>query len=396
MAEINQIYGYDLRDTSALQKAVFEATEIPETIEDVVYRVRGMRRSKTLIIYKNNTSANTAELKGDFTILPDSFEGDPCFVAYPNETTVISTDGEIIRSIWYGDTFDTFIDMGDSPYTLSETSEDVTVRIDKYVYYLGDATHQTVVELAIRQVIENYVDGAVSSVAVIADVNNLPTGSNIKDIIYRLATTANNVTTYSYYMGDSVNQTTEKIPTVDDIANYIPNAGNTTNDNLVIQRNTFKLSGGNNLHVESWGGGVILGDNWLYDGLFVNESITKIKTRAFDVQGGEDIYFHNGRDIILRPGRNVNIGGTNGGGVYISPIGPVEISPTGNVTINPSGTVSIKGYIPNTGGTLTGDVTTPVTEFTSTSLVTRQFVEDAIAAMGLTIVNGQLCQTYTG
>lgn len=131
---------------------------------------------------------------------------------------------------------------------------------------------------------------------------------------------------------------------------YIPNAGNTTNDNLVIQRNTFKLSGGNNLHVESWGGGVILGDAYLYDGLFVNESITKIKTRNLDFQGGEDVYFHNGRDITLRAGRNVFMDGT-GGGVYIRPIGPVEITPTGNVTINPTGTVSVKGYIPNAGNT---------------------------------------------
>lgn len=36
-------------------------------------------------------------------------------------------------------------------------------------------------------------------------------------------------------------------------------------------------------------------------------------------------------------------------------------------------------YLQKSGGTLTGDVTTPVTQFTSTSLVTRQFVEDAIA-----------------
>ena len=37
--------------------------------------------------------------------------------------------------------------------------------------------------------------------------------------------------------------------------------------------------------------------------------------------------------------------------------------------------------LPKSGGALTGDVTTPVTQFTSTSLVTRQFVEDAIAAI---------------
>ena len=36
-------------------------------------------------------------------------------------------------------------------------------------------------------------------------------------------------------------------------------------------------------------------------------------------------------------------------------------------------------YLQKSGGALTGDVTTSVTEFTSTSLVTRQFVEDAIA-----------------
>jgi hypothetical protein len=38
-------------------------------------------------------------------------------------------------------------------------------------------------------------------------------------------------------------------------------------------------------------------------------------------------------------------------------------------------------YLQKSGGALMGDVTTPVTEFTSTSLVTRQFVEDAIAAI---------------
>lgn len=36
-------------------------------------------------------------------------------------------------------------------------------------------------------------------------------------------------------------------------------------------------------------------------------------------------------------------------------------------------------YLQKSGGALAGDVTTSVTEFTSTSLVTRQFVEDAIA-----------------
>jgi hypothetical protein len=38
-------------------------------------------------------------------------------------------------------------------------------------------------------------------------------------------------------------------------------------------------------------------------------------------------------------------------------------------------------YLQKSGGALTGDVTTSVTEFTSTSLVTRQFVEDAIATI---------------
>lgn len=35
--------------------------------------------------------------------------------------------------------------------------------------------------------------------------------------------------------------------------------------------------------------------------------------------------------------------------------------------------------LPKSGGAVTGDITTSVTTFTSTSLVTRQFVEDAIA-----------------
>lgn len=36
-------------------------------------------------------------------------------------------------------------------------------------------------------------------------------------------------------------------------------------------------------------------------------------------------------------------------------------------------------YLQKSGGALTGDVTTSVTEFTNASLVTKQFVEDAIA-----------------
>ena len=48
----------------------------------------------------------------------------------------------------------------------------------------------------------------------IIDVTTLPTGANIKDMVYRLATTVDNTTTYSYYMGDSVNQTTTEIPTM--------------------------------------------------------------------------------------------------------------------------------------------------------------------------------------
>lgn len=38
-------------------------------------------------------------------------------------------------------------------------------------------------------------------------------------------------------------------------------------------------------------------------------------------------------------------------------------------------------YLQKSGGALKGDVTTSVTTFTNTSLVTRQFVEDAIAAI---------------
>jgi hypothetical protein len=45
----------------------------------------------------------------------------------------------------------------------------------------------------------------------IVDVNVLPTGSNIKDVVYRLASTVGQETTYSYYMGDSTNQTTTEL-----------------------------------------------------------------------------------------------------------------------------------------------------------------------------------------
>ena len=37
--------------------------------------------------------------------------------------------------------------------------------------------------------------------------------------------------------------------------------------------------------------------------------------------------------------------------------------------------------LPKSGGALTGDVTTSVTEFTDNSLITKSYVDDAIAAI---------------
>ena len=37
--------------------------------------------------------------------------------------------------------------------------------------------------------------------------------------------------------------------------------------------------------------------------------------------------------------------------------------------------------LPKSGGALTGDVTTSVTEFTDTSLITKSYVDNAIAAI---------------
>lgn len=60
---------------------------------------------------------------------------------------------------------------------------------------------------------------------VIVDVNSIPL-SNIEDVIYRVATTEDNVTTYTYYLGDSTNQTTTQIP----IGSFLSTAGGQVTD----------------------------------------------------------------------------------------------------------------------------------------------------------------------
>lgn len=150
MAEINQIYGYDLRDMSALQEAIYDVTEIPYgSIEDVVYRLKAEpRKTASATVYKRNTAANAEELAHAFTIEEDEYEGAEGYVARPKENTVVATSDGVIRAIWFGDTFDTFIDIGDEPYTMTETSEDLTLRINTYKFYLGNATTQTAAEMA--------------------------------------------------------------------------------------------------------------------------------------------------------------------------------------------------------------------------------------------------------
>ena len=117
------------------------------------------------------------------------------------------------------------------------------------------------------------------------------------------------------------------------MSGYIPNAGNTLSGDLNIGRNgTIILTGGTNTahrkHLDlNWGGGLVLGDSFLYDILFINKSWVKLKGDNFEYTGGE-VYFYNN--------------------------GSVTINPRGNVTINPNGSVSVKGYIPN-GGNTTND-----------------------------------------
>lgn len=160
MAEINQIYGYDLRDTSALQEAIYDVTEIPYgSIEDVVYRLKAEpRRTVSATVYKRNTAANAEELAYAFTIEEDEYEGAEGYVARPKENIVVATSDGVIRAIWFGDIFDTFIDIGDESYTMTETSEELTLRINKYKFYLGNSTTQTAAELAT----EIDVDGKLS------------------------------------------------------------------------------------------------------------------------------------------------------------------------------------------------------------------------------------------
>ena len=45
------------------------------------------------------------------------------------------------------------------------------------------------------------------------------------------------------------------------------------------------------------------------------------------------------------------------------------------------GVTDTSNLLPKSGGALTGDVTTTNTTFTSTSLVTKQYVDDTIAAL---------------
>ena len=45
------------------------------------------------------------------------------------------------------------------------------------------------------------------------------------------------------------------------------------------------------------------------------------------------------------------------------------------------GVTDTSNLLPKSGGSLTGDVTTTNTTFTNTSLVTKQYVDDTIAAL---------------
>lgn len=122
-------------------------------------------------------------------------------------------------------------------YRLATTAGNVTT----YTYYLGDAANQTTTQITDKQYIDDLagtkldktggqVTGDVTTTnttfgdtsfitkqwvnenaKAITDVTSLPTGSAIKDTVYRLATTVDNVTTYTYYLGDHTNQTTTQI-----------------------------------------------------------------------------------------------------------------------------------------------------------------------------------------
>jgi hypothetical protein len=74
----------------------------------------------------------------------------------------------------------------------------------------GDVTTSNTTFTSTSLVTKEYVDSHTAET--IVDVNALPTGNNIDNVIYRLATTVGATTTYTYYAGDATNQTTTEIP----------------------------------------------------------------------------------------------------------------------------------------------------------------------------------------
>ena len=286
----------------------------------------------------------------------------------------------------------------------------------------GDVTTSNTTFTSTSLVTKDYVDSHTAET--IVDVSVLPTGAAIDNVIYRLATTVGATTTYTHYAGDATNQTTTELPDkeyVDDTveeyssaywigtraeyneletpladgtlvfitddtlsyaglsnkpsinniilsgnkslsdlgiagsADYIPNAGNTKSDSFALTRNSFNIVG-------------------------TTGSCNIISVSNLSIQSSADLNVQGTGLMTLQSAGLVKLKSTSGA-VEIDAASGVTINPTGNVTINPSGSVTVKGYIPNTGGALTGDVTTSVTEFTSTSLVTKSYVDSAIAAI---------------
>lgn len=159
---MSNVYTKTESDARYLQEAIYDVMEIPYgSIEDVVYRLKvEPKRIRGITIYKRNTAANAEELAYAFTIEEDEYEGAEGYVARPKENTIVAATEGVIRAIWFGDTFDTFLDIGDEPYAMTETSEDFTLRINKYKFYMGNSTTQTAAEIASK----SYVDDAIAAI----------------------------------------------------------------------------------------------------------------------------------------------------------------------------------------------------------------------------------------
>ena len=232
-------------------KAITDVTALPtgSNIKDTVYRLAtyipicvSYDYTQTNIDNIYSVDFNTYDCLTVEDTSPDI--DTPQYRIIPKSTVYINfgTDDETLDFIAYGRADNENwgeLKTNDSWELYTNEIGTFTMKVPTYTYYLGDSTNQTTTQIPASSDLSAYlpkaggqVTGDVTttnttfgntsfvtkqwvenntSAAAIVDVNSLPTGNNIEDVVYRLVITANNVTTYEYYLGDSTNHTLTQI-----------------------------------------------------------------------------------------------------------------------------------------------------------------------------------------